>query len=86
MAARRRFLLFLTALIGWSGKGMILDLDENEIGALVSILDMALGAYRLQARAAVNLIFDKLSSAKLAEAAAIEAAKLVETENPEVVG
>lgn len=48
---------------------MILDLNENEVGALVSLMDAALKAHGLQAMAAVSVVKGKLEAAKLAEIA-----------------
>lgn len=55
---------------------MILDLDENGIGAIVAVLDLALKGCGMQARHVVNVVHGLLEMAKLAEIAAIEAAKL----------
>lgn len=58
---------------------MIIDLDENGIGAIVAVLDLALKGCGIQARHAVNVVHGLLEAAKLVEIAAIEAAKLAET-------
>lgn len=50
---------------------MILDLNENEVGALVSLMDAALKAHGLQAMAAVSVVKGKLEVAKAAELEAV---------------
>lgn len=55
---------------------MIIDLNENEVGALVSLMDAALKAHGLQAMEAVGVVMSKLEAAKLTELAEIEMAKL----------